>query len=231
MKVNSRKHTPDITLIGYSPRTYPVLVDLAAMVKECSPCDLKIQVVYNLNISIEPPDCPSSWATPEFLDIGEWNPEYSSLIMPGVVREPSVSKVWESFSNKKGLKRDQLGTVIHSSAAISQSSQIGPGTWVHPNAVVGAMSKIGFCCRLNHNTALAHHNELGDFSRINPGSVTSGYCQIGARVTIGTGACLRENISIGDDCFIGAGAVVVKDGPVGHLGIGNPAQWTKRTDL
>ena len=230
---NRNKMNMDITFLGYSPRTYPVLLEIASAALGIDASDLKVQVVSNLpqTQGFAPPESPESWASPEFLHISEWNSDDRGILLPGVMREPAVSKVWEAFHHLRGIRREHLGTMVHPSAVISPSAQIGEGTWIHPNVTIWSMSRIGFCCHVNRNSSLAHHSILGDFSRLNAGVHTSGYCEIGMRTTLGSGSCTKENIKIGNDCFVGAGAVVVKNGPDGHLGIGVPVRWSPRTDL
>lgn len=223
---------PRLTLLGFSPRTYPILVELAADSWGLAPEELRVRVVLNLP-KPEPSDLdklPAHWMPPNFCSLEEWEIEQETgIIMPGTMHEPAVSVVWDSIIRAKpGLKKTRLGVVAHPSAAIAPNAKIGNGTWIHPNVTVSSLSEVGFCCHLNRNSSLGHHNVLGDFSRLNPGAHTAGFCIIGSRTTIGIGAVCIEKVSIGSRCMVGAGAVVVSDGVDHQEALGVPAKWRGR---
>ena len=218
-----------LTLLGFSARTYPILVEIAADAAGSRAENMRVQVVLNLPLEEEGRsfDKPHGWFEPNFCSLENWqHHNLKGVIMPGVMHMPAVSEVWKSVKRvKPDFTRERLSIVIHPSAEVASSAEIGPGTWVHPNVSVSSMSKVGFCCHLNRNSSLGHHNVLGDFSRLNPGAHTAGFCSVGARTTVGIGAVCIEKVRIGSDCMIGAGAVVVSDGLDGHLALGVPAQW------
>ena len=117
-----------------------------------------------------------------------------------------------------------LPTIIHSSATILTSSQIGNGTFVYPGAVIMNDCKIGNSVLVNSGVTMGHDVEIGDFSNINPGVHLAGRIKIGEECLIGIGASIRENIKIGNRVIIGAGSVVVKDIPDDSLVYGVPAK-------
>lgn len=222
-----------LTLLGFSPRTYPILVEIAADAAGLEAKNMKVQVVLNLPLKAEDKSFakPQGWLEPDFCSIDDWNHQHlKSPIMPGVMHMPAVYEVWKSVKQAKPeFSRNRLSTVIHPSAVVASSAEISPGTWIHPNVTVSSMSKLGFCCHLNRNSSLGHHNVLGDFARLNPGAHTAGFCSLGDRTTVGIGAVCIENVTIGSDCMVGAGAVVVSDGLDAHLALGVPAKWRQIT--
>lgn len=222
-----------LTLLGFSPRTYPILIELAADFLCIHPNELQVLVILNMpeSKSFESQWIPSDWLPPTFYDLENWDIEKETgIIMPGTMHEPSVSMVWNSVTKAKpSLSRERLGRIIHPSAEISASAQIGTGTWVHPNVTVSSLSVVGFCCHLNRNSSLGHHNILGDFSRLNPGAHTAGFCNIGSKTTLGIGAVCIEKITVGSGCIVGAGAVIISDGTDGQRALGVPAKWQTLT--
>lgn len=220
-----------LTLLGFSARTYPILVEIAADAIGIRAENMKVQVV--LNLPFEEQDRsfakPQEWLNPDFCTLENWRHQrLTGLIMPGVMHMPAVYEVWKSVRQAKPeFTRDRLSTIVHPSAVVASSAKIGAGTWVHPNVTVASMSTVGFCCHLNRNSSLGHHNAMGDFSRLNPGAHTAGFCSLGARTTVGIGAACIEKVTVGSGCMIGAGAVVVSDGLDGHLALGVPAKWRR----
>lgn len=102
-------------------------------------------------------------------------------------------------------------TVIHPSAVVSPSAQIGAGTVVMPGAVINADAKVGEHCIINSGAIVEHDNILGNYVHISPNAALGGTVSVGEGTHIGIGACVRNNIHICGNCTIGAGAAVVKD--------------------
>lgn len=214
----------DLTLLGFSPRSYPVLVELAGDAWNRDAAALRVQVVHNLPLP-ETLELPTGWNAWTATPLSNWTPcAQDGVVMPGVMHEPAVSTVVQLAMATTGLKMEDLGTVIHPTAAIAPSSSIGPGTWIHAQATVASLSKLGPCCHVNRNASVGHHNTLGAFSRLNPGAHTAGFCQLGNRVTIGIGAVIRQEIHIGEGATVGGGGVVIRNVEPGQVVVGNPAK-------
>ena len=156
----------DLTLLGFGPHAYPMLVELAAACWKKSPEDLRVQVIHNLPVT---PGAlhgimPEGWPQPSFKPMASWEPgEWDGVRMPGVLREPAVSLTWEAMQKAKGLKVEELGVLVHPSAQVAPSAELGPGTWVQPHATVATMSKLGPCCYVNRHASVGHHNVWGAF--------------------------------------------------------------------
>lgn len=213
----------DLTLLGFSPRSTPVLVDIASEAWGRRPEELRLQIIHNR--PLDDTTLPEGWKEPEWVPLEDWQPSArDGQVMPGVMAEPASSTVWREVAAKTGLDFSALSVIVHPSAWVSQTATVGPGTWIHPNATVASFAKIGPCCLVNRNASVGHHNVWQAFTRVNPGAHTAGYCELGERVTIGVGAICRDHTHIGDGALVGAGAVVVKDVEAGQTVVGNPAK-------
>jgi sugar O-acyltransferase (sialic acid O-acetyltransferase NeuD family) len=115
-------------------------------------------------------------------------------------------------------------TVIHPTAFVAGSAQLGPGGQVLAQAAVCAEVKMGRSCIINTGASVDHESTLGDGVHIAPGAVVAGCAKIGARVMIGIGALVLPRITIGDDAVIGAGSVVTKNIPARVTAYGAPAR-------
>ncbi len=214
----------DLTLLGHSPRSYPVLVELAAEAWGRSAEASRVQIVHNLPLPDEL-GVPDGWHAPSPVDLSDWHPDsLDGVIMPGVMAEPAVSAVVTQVLAQTAMPISRFGTIVHPSASVAPSAQIGPGTWIHPHATVASLSVLGPCCSVNRNASVGHHNRWGAFSRLNPGAHTAGLCQLGERVTIGIGAAVRQKLTLGDGAFVGGGSMVVKDVLAGQTVVGVPAK-------
>ena len=100
--------------------------------------------------------------------------------------------------------------LIHPTAIISPSSEIGEGTVVSHNASVGAKVKIGKFNMLNSRCTIGHDTIIGDFNFISPQVAISGNTTIGDENLIGTNACTIPRMTIGNKNKIAAGMVIYK---------------------
>ena len=114
-------------------------------------------------------------------------------------------------------------TVVHPSAVICPSAQIGAGTVVMPGAVINADAKVGMHCIVNSGAIVEHDNVLSNYVHISPNATLGGTVTVGEGTHIGIGACVRNNVSICGGCTIGAGAAVVKDIAAPGTYVGVPA--------
>lgn len=118
-------------------------------------------------------------------------------------------------------------SIIHNTAFVSPSANIGDGTVIMLNAVVNSNAKIGNHVIINTAAIIEHDCNLEDFVHVSPSATLSGNVCVGTGTLIGTGAIVIPNIKIGNWCTIGAGAVIIDDVPDGATVIGNPAKIIK----
>jgi len=117
-----------------------------------------------------------------------------------------------------------LASLLHPSASISPSAQIGPGCVIFPHVVVGAKAQIGTGTIVNRGALIGHHTHVGDHVFVGPGANVAGKVVIGNRVHVGLASVVRDGVSVEDDAFVGAGAVVVGDVARGTTVVGVPAR-------
>lgn len=102
-------------------------------------------------------------------------------------------------------------TLIHPTAVVDETVQIGQGSVVMANAAINADTIIGIGCIINTSSSVDHDCIIHDFVHVCPGSHVAGSVTIGDNTWIGIGSSVINNVTITNDCMIGAGAVVVKD--------------------
>lgn len=118
-------------------------------------------------------------------------------------------------------------TLVHPSAAVSPSAQLGAGTLVCPNAVVNADAQIGRGCIINSGAIVEHECVVGNFSHISPGAALGGGVELGEHCWICLGASVADHIQIGRESVVGAGAAVLSSLPERVLAVGVPARIRK----
>ena len=115
-------------------------------------------------------------------------------------------------------------TLVHPTAKICASAQIGPGLQAMPDSIVHNNAVVGRQCILNTRSLVEHDCVLEEGVEIGPGAVLAGRVSVGANTWIGTGASIRPRVKIGRNSIVGAGAVVVSDIPDNVIAVGVPAK-------
>lgn len=121
----------------------------------------------------------------------------------------------------------ELATLIHPTAIISNSVQIGAGSVIMPGAIINANTIINSGVIINSGAIVEHDCFIDDFAHICPGVAIAGGVCIGRRSWIGIGSNIIQQIKIKPDITIGAGSVVVSDILEGALAYGNPCKVVK----
>lgn len=116
-------------------------------------------------------------------------------------------------------------SIVHPSATVATSVQIGSGTVVAGGAVINPHVYIGTHCIINTAATVDHDCQIGNYVHVAPGVNLAGGVTVGDATLIGIGASVIPYRSIGANVVIGAGAVVVDDIPDGVTAVGVPARW------
>lgn len=115
-------------------------------------------------------------------------------------------------------------SIIHSSAIVSPSVQVGEGSQIFAGAIVQHNVTIGSNCIVNTGAIIDHDCQVGDHVHIATGATLSGGIKIESGSHIGAGSVLLQGITVGKNCVIGAGAVVISNVKDNTIVVGNPAR-------
>ena len=122
------------------------------------------------------------------------------------------------------LESLEVPPLVHPSASVSQSAQLGRGCVVFPNAVVNAGARIGEAAIINSGGIIEHDCVVGAAAHVSPGAVLCGAVRIGARTWIGAGATIIHGVTVGMDVIVGAGSTVLENVADGMTVVGSPAR-------
>lgn len=140
--------------------------------------------------------------------------------------------VGKSETRKKLMERDKTRSfpaLVHPSAVVAKSAEVGVGSVVMAGAVINPGAQIGKGCIINTSSSVDHDCMVGDYVHISVGAHLSGTVVVGTGTWIGTGAIVSNNVNICGGCMIGAGAVVIKDIDEPGTYVGVPAKQIKES--
>ena len=118
--------------------------------------------------------------------------------------------------------------VVHPSAIVGATAQIGAGAFLAAGSIVIADAKIGAGAIVNTGASVDHDCVVGPGAHIGPGVRLCGNVTVGALALVGVGTAVRPGVSIGANAVIGAGSAVVSDLPADGIYAGCPARSLKR---
>jgi sugar O-acyltransferase (sialic acid O-acetyltransferase NeuD family) len=124
-------------------------------------------------------------------------------------------------SRLRGL---QLLLVIHPSATVSRSAELGEGTVVMAGAVINPGAQVGRGAIINSGAVVEHDVVIGDYAHVSPSSAMGGGARLGEMSHLGLGAVVLPGIKVGDRSIVGAGACVTKPVPSNTTVVGVPAK-------
>ncbi len=118
-------------------------------------------------------------------------------------------------------------SVVHPSAVVARSADVGEGSVVFARAVINASAAVGRNVIVNTGAIVEHDCVIGDHAHISTGARLGGGVRVGRLAHVGIGAVIRQGVTIGERAVVGAGAVVVKNVSPGAVVAGVPARPIK----
>ncbi|MHC4660883.1 MAG: acetyltransferase [Planctomycetota bacterium] len=163
---------------------------------------------------------------------------YSDEALKGIVDE-GVTRFFVGYGgigdNRQRKSLYELGlkhglkpvNVIHPSAVISPSAEIGKGVFIGAGAVINASARIGTNVIVNTGAIVEHDCVIGDHGNLATGARLTGAVRVEDGAFIGAGATVIQGLTVGADSVVGAGSVVTRNVPAGAKVAGSPAKAIK----
>lgn len=128
------------------------------------------------------------------------------------------------------IPEGRWATIVHGSAFIDSSVQLGPGAFVMYNAYIAPRTKIGKCAMVKANANIGHDVVCGDISHVAMGATVVSCSTIGRCSDIAAGSIMLAHTSIGNYAMLGAASLLTHNIPDGEIWVGNPAHYFKKIE-
>ena len=117
-----------------------------------------------------------------------------------------------------------LVSLIHPTAYVAPTAQIGSGVILCPFTLIAANSIVGSNVSVNVYSSIGHDACIGQHCVISPYSAVTGAVSLGDESFLGTHCTISPGIVVGRCSKISAGSTVTRDADAGSLLAGNPAK-------
>jgi sugar O-acyltransferase (sialic acid O-acetyltransferase NeuD family) len=105
----------------------------------------------------------------------------------------------------------ELPNIIHPTAVIEPSAQLGEGNQVMAQAYIGSDARIGSNCIINALSVVSHDSQLADNVHLAPASVLAGGVHIGSDTLIGMNTSIYMKVKIGERVTVANQSSVIAD--------------------
>ena len=129
----------------------------------------------------------------------------------------------ERLTKRMEQKGANFINLIHQTALIAPTAEIGRGCIVTPFCIVQPNVKMKNHVIMNINAGFGHDARIGDCCSFMAHSGLMGYASTGKRVYMADGAKALPHAIIEDDAYVGVNSVVFKRVKQGQKVFGNPA--------
>lgn len=122
-------------------------------------------------------------------------------------------------------------SLVHPTAIVADSAQVGEGTILCPYAIVSDNCKLGKFVLMNYHSSVGHDSSVADFSVFSPYATLGGGASIGEDVFLGLHSSVGPHVSLGDRCKVSAGSAALATAPADVVIWGLPGRHGRRVEI
>jgi sugar O-acyltransferase (sialic acid O-acetyltransferase NeuD family) len=149
----------------------------------------------------------------------------------GLVLAIGIRGVRREVAERLEARGARFLTLIHPTAIVADTAQIGTGSMVCPYAVVSDAVCVGRFVLLNYHASLGHDASAGDFTVFSPYATLGGEARVEADVFLGLHASVGPGRTVGADSTVAGGSCVLSDVRPASIVYGVPGKAAPRITL
>ncbi len=151
--------------------------------------------------------------------ISEYTPSENDFLIIAIGKPQIKKQVIESLKTK-GAKFESL---IHPSAIIGESVELGEGVVICPFVSIPCDAKIGNFTIINTLTTIGHDASIGAYTTLSAHCDVTGFVNLGEGVFFASSVTTVPSANIGDWTSVGINSFVIKNVKPSTSVFGNPA--------
>lgn len=128
-------------------------------------------------------------------------------------------------------RQAQFVSLIHPTATIFESAELGEGAVVYPYATISNGASIKDFVHLSLYASVGHDGQVGAYSLLSPYATVNGFGVLESDVFVGTHATIGPGTRIGKQSVISANTAVLRNVPSCRMVFGSPERHLPRLDL
>ena len=132
--------------------------------------------------------------------------------------------------SRLNLTPSRFATLIHPTAVIPSSVDVGVGSVIHALCVSTGWATIGANVAMMPGVIMTHDDNIEDCATVAAGVRRAGGVSVGSSAYLGSGVLVRENLRIGACSLVGMGSVVTRSVPDGEVWMGSPARFVRNSN-
>ena len=160
---------PEYEILGKSHFALAVIFDILTL-KHPEGC--KVTIVPNIpdseNSSVE---YPFEHPVIDFqiIDPADYKPRPKSNKILGSIGKARKA-IFQYFQSKFGIEAQQYINLIHPSAIVAGSAQLGHGVHISPGSIISPFARLDDFVVINRGVSIGHHSILEEYAACNPES-------------------------------------------------------------
>jgi sugar O-acyltransferase (sialic acid O-acetyltransferase NeuD family) len=146
--------------------------------------------------------------------------------IPNFAPLPALVAVGDNRSRARIAETVQLPwfKLVHPTAIIDPSVDVGEGTVIMAGAIVQPGACIGRHAIINTAATVDHDSVVADFGQLGPGCHLAGEVTLKRGAFAGIGSSVNQRLTMGEWSILGAGGVAISDISANTMACGVPAR-------
>jgi acetyltransferase-like isoleucine patch superfamily enzyme len=137
----------------------------------------------------------------------------------------------ESILTRLGIEEERFQTIVHPSAKVFSTAQIGYGCIIHYGTVIFNHTIVESFSIIAANCVIAVSNYIGRGALFGSNITTTTGVKVGSFSFVGSSTSIGEFVTIGPGAQIGMGSLVLKDIAPGVFVLGTPPRMLDKVEV